>query len=83
VWHSVYMSTDVLSVRLPEDVKCRLDALAASTGRPAAFYVREAISEHLAALEYSYAVRAEAEAIRRDELSTRPLAEVAAELGLD
>ncbi|MGL5811560.1 MAG: type II toxin-antitoxin system RelB family antitoxin [Nocardioides sp.] len=77
------MSTAVLSVRLPDDIKTRLDALAASTGRPAAFYVREAVAEHLAQLEYAYTLRTEAEAIRRGEIRTRPLDEVAMELGLD
>lgn len=59
------MSTGVVSVRLPDDLKARLDALSASTGRPAAYYVREALVEHLADLEYAYQIRAEAEAIRR------------------
>ena len=77
------MSTEVLSVRLSEDIKARLDALAASTGRPAAFYVREAVAAHLAEIEYAYTLRSEAEAIRRGEIRTRPLAELAAELGLD
>lgn len=77
------MSTGVLSVRLPDDIKARLDALAASTGRPAAFYVREAVAEHLADIEYAYTLRSEAEAIRRGEIRTRPLDEITAELGLD
>jgi RHH-type transcriptional regulator, rel operon repressor / antitoxin RelB len=73
----------VLSVRLPDDIKTRLDTPAASTGRPAAFYVREALAKHLAQIEYAYTLRSEVEAIRRDEVRTRPLNEVAAELGLD
>jgi RHH-type rel operon transcriptional repressor/antitoxin RelB len=73
------MSTDVMSIRLPEELKGRLDALSASTGRPAAFYVREALSEHLAELEYAYALRAEAEAARRGELETFGLDEVMAD----
>ncbi|MGL4339049.1 MAG: type II toxin-antitoxin system RelB family antitoxin [Rhodoglobus sp.] len=77
------MSTGVLSVRLPDDIKTRLDALAASTGRPAAFYVREAIAEHLGELEYAYALRAEAEAARRSELPTTSLDNLAIELGFD
>ncbi|MGM7670694.1 type II toxin-antitoxin system RelB family antitoxin [Microbacterium sp. A93] len=77
------MSTGVLSVRLPEEIKARLDALAEATGRPAAFYVREAVAEHLADIEYAYALRTEAEAIRRGEVRTRSLDEVATELELD
>lgn len=77
------MSTGVLSVRLPDDIKTRLDALAASTGRSAAFYVREAVAEHLSELEYAYALRAEAEAARRGELSTASLDDLTRELGFD
>lgn len=77
------MSTGVLSVRLPEDIKTRLDALAAATGRPAAFYVREAVAEHLSELEYAYTLRAEAEAARRGELPTAPLDDLTRELGFD
>lgn len=76
------MSTGVLSVRLPDDIKTRLDALAASTGRSAAFYVREAVAEHLGELEYAYTLQAEAEAARRGEIPTYSLDEVARELGL-
>jgi RHH-type transcriptional regulator, rel operon repressor / antitoxin RelB len=83
VWRTVYMSTGALSVRLPDDIKRRLEALAASTGRPVAFYVREAVAEHLAAIEYAYTLQAEAEAIRRREVPTCPLDEIAAELDLD
>lgn len=50
--------------RLPEDVEQRLNALSESTGRPVAFYVREAVVEHLDHLEWAYGVGADAEAIR-------------------
>ena len=40
-----------LSVRLPEEVEARLDALARKTGRTKTFYVREAIVEHIEDLE--------------------------------
>lgn len=77
------MSTNVLSVRLPEDLKQRLDALSTSTGRTTAYYVREAVEQHLEELEYAYTLRAEVEASRRGELQSRSLAQVSAELGLD
>jgi len=77
------MSTGVVSVRLDGAIKRRLDNLSASTGRPAAFYVREALVEHLDELEYAYTLRAEVEANRRGDLPTRSLADVAGELGLD
>ena len=77
------MSTTVLSVRLPDDLKRRLDELGSRTGRPATFYVREAIESYIDDLEYAYALRAEAEAVRRGEIKTRRLDEIAAFFGLD
>lgn len=53
------------------------------TGRPATFRVREAIESYIDDLEYAYALRAEAEAVRRGEIKTRRLDEIAASLGLD
>lgn len=53
------------------------------TGRPATFHVREAIGSCADDLEYAYALRAEAEAVRRGEIKTRRLDEIAASLGLD
>ncbi|SDC17354.1 RHH-type transcriptional regulator, rel operon repressor / antitoxin RelB [Sanguibacter gelidistatuariae] len=76
------MSTGVLSIRLPHELKHRLDALSASTGRPAAFYVREALTEHLGELEHVYTLRAEAEAVRSGKLETVGLDEVLADLGM-
>lgn len=77
------MSTSVVSIRLPDDLKGRLEALSRVTGRPAAFYVREALEEHLAELEWAYSVAARTEAIRRGTEPTRPLDDVARELGFD
>ena len=81
--YAVNMSTTVLSVRLPDDLKRRLDELGSRTGRPATFYVREAIESYIDDLEYAYALRAEAEAVRRGEIKTRRLDEIAAFFGLD
>ena len=81
--YAVNISTTVLSVRLPDDLKRRLDELGSRTGRPATFYVREAIESYIDDLEYAYALRAEAEAVRRGEIKTRRLDEIAASLGLD
>lgn len=74
------MSTAVVSVRLDEAVKSRLDALSAATGRSAASYVREALLEHLDELEYAYQLKGEAEAIRRGEIETVSSADLADEL---
>lgn len=77
------MSTGVLSIRLPEDLKDRLEALSRTTGRPAAFYVREAVVEHLDELEWAYGVAAHAEAVRAGREDTRPIDDVARDLGFD
>jgi len=81
--YAVNMSTAVLSVRLPEELKRRLDDLGNRTGRPATFYVRQAVESYIDDLEYAYALKAEAEAVRRGEIKTRRLDEITAALGLD
>jgi RHH-type rel operon transcriptional repressor/antitoxin RelB len=43
-----------LSIRLPDDIDQRLDALAYKTGRTKTYYVREAILEHIEELEDIY-----------------------------
>lgn len=78
--YPVNMSTAVVSIRVDAEVKDRLDALSASTGRPGAFYVREALLKHLDELEYAYQLRGEAEAIRRGDLETISSDDLAAEL---
>lgn len=77
------MSTSVMSVRVPSDLKHRLDVLSASTGRPAAYYVREAVAEHIEALEWAYGVAALAEGVRSGAVETRPLDDLTRELGFD
>ncbi|MBK8460981.1 MAG: ribbon-helix-helix protein, CopG family [Micropruina sp.] len=67
------MSTGVVSVRLPDDLKARLDRLAEATGRPAAFYVRAALREHLDDLEWAYGVAGLAEESRAGRTEPRPL----------
>jgi len=70
------------SVRLPEDAEKRLDILAATTGRSKAFYIREAILEHLDDLEDLYLAEAALTRIRRGKERTYTLDEVEQELGL-
>jgi RHH-type rel operon transcriptional repressor/antitoxin RelB len=72
----------MVSVRLQGALKDRLDTLASTTGRPASYYLREALERHIAELEYVYTLRAEVEAARRGELATTSHAELKAELGL-
>lgn len=44
----------MLAIRLPEDIERRLASLAAKTGRTKTFYAKEAILEHLDAMEERY-----------------------------
>jgi RHH-type transcriptional regulator, rel operon repressor / antitoxin RelB len=44
----------MLAIRLPEDIEARLALLASITGRTKTFYAKEAILEHLDALEDKY-----------------------------
>lgn len=78
------MSTSgVLSIRLPEEIKARLEALSKTTGRPAAYYVRQALTERIDDLEWAYGVAAHAEAIRAGTRESRPLDDLASELGFE
>lgn len=44
----------MLAIRLPEEIENRLNTLAAMTGRTKTFYAKEAILEHLDAMEDKY-----------------------------
>lgn len=44
----------MLSVRLPEELENRLEALAARTGRTKTYYARQAILEHIEDMEDIY-----------------------------
>jgi RHH-type rel operon transcriptional repressor/antitoxin RelB len=44
----------MLAVRIPEEMDTRLEKLAALTGRPKSYYVREALSAHLDEIEDTY-----------------------------
>ena len=72
-----------LSIRLPEDLERRLRALAASTGRTKAFYIRQAIAEHLDNLEDYYLAERELEAVRSGRSTTIPLVELVKRHGLE
>lgn len=70
------------TIRLPEDLEQRLDALARRTGRPKAFYIREAIAEHLADLEDAYLADRVLTEVREGRMATCTLDDVERELGL-
>jgi RHH-type rel operon transcriptional repressor/antitoxin RelB len=44
----------VLAVRIPNEMELRLEKLAALTGRPKSFYIREALQTHLDNIEDTY-----------------------------
>ena len=44
----------MLAVRIPGEMETRVDKLAALTGRPKSFYVREALLTHLDEIEDTY-----------------------------
>lgn len=70
------------SVRLPEEAEERLNALALSTGRSKAYYIREAIMEHLDDLEDIYLAEKRLQDLRAGKSRTYTLEEVERESGL-
>jgi RHH-type rel operon transcriptional repressor/antitoxin RelB len=57
----------MLSVRLPEEIEVRLQALAKATGRSKSYYARQAILEKLDEMEDAYLGAAVLERIRTGE----------------
>ena len=78
----VYMSGSVISLRIDDEQKRRLDMLSQRTGRPSSFYLREALGAHLSELEYVYLLEEEAAQVRRGELETVSLTELEDQCGL-
>ncbi len=70
------------SVRLSEEMENRLSQLSERTGRSKAYYIREAISEHLDDLEDVYLAEAVLSRIRRGEERLWNLEDVEKHLGL-
>ena len=73
----------MLGVRLDPEIQARLTALAKATGRTKAFYVRQAILEHLDDLEDIYLAERRLEDIRAGRSVPVPLEEVLKDHGLD
>lgn len=75
------MSTEVVSVRLPKEMKSRLDALASTTGRSTAFYVKVALEDRLDELEWAYGLATNAEELRAGRRPARRIEALIEELG--
>lgn len=71
------------SLRLPDDIGQRLNALAAQTGRSKTFYILEAIRTHLEDLEDVYIAEQRLSDLRAGRSRTYTIEEVRPELGLD
>lgn len=71
----------MLAVRLDRDLECRLEALAARTGRTKTFYARAAIEAHLDDLEDFYLADERMKDFREGDAI--PLADIKRDLGLE
>ena len=72
----------MVSIRLEEEIDQRLEFLATETGRTKTFYVREAVMEHLEALEDAFLADKVLEKVRSGEEKTFSLQEAMNQLGL-
>ena len=72
-----------VSIRLPDDVSARLQALAQITGRSKTFYMIEAIRQHLDDLEDLYLAEQRLIDHRAGKTQAVPLEEVMRRYGLE
>ena len=72
-----------VSIRLPEGVSARLDALAKKTGRTKTYYMLQAIEDQLEALEDWYEAEWRMQERRAGRSKSYTLDEVERRLGLD
>ena len=72
-----------VSIRLPGDVSARLQALAQRTGRSKAYYMVEAIREHIDELEDLYLAEQRLMANRAGESESITLEEMMKRYGLE
>ena len=72
-----------VSIRLDPQIEQRLDHLAAQTGRPKSYYLRELIEGGLEDLEDLYLAAAAMERVRRGSEKLLDATQVRKDLGLD
>ncbi len=73
----------MLTVRLPDDIEDRLNALAKTTNRPKSFYVREALERSLEDIEDIYLAEKRLEDLRAGKSKTVPLEEILKRYGME
>lgn len=67
---------DVVTVRIPHDVKTRLYALKTATGKSISCIVRQALDAYLGDLDYIHTLEKEAAAARLGKIDTYTLKEI-------
>ena len=74
--------TRMVSIRLEDEIDQRLEFLASETGRTKTFYVREAVMEHLEAMEDAFLADKVLANVRSGKEKTVSLQETMQRLGL-
>lgn len=72
-----------ISVRLPEDLRARVEALATATRRSQGDVVREILERDLSGLEWEQRITARVADLRSGRVQAVPLSVIERELGLD
>lgn len=72
----------MLSVRIPDELAQRFEALAKETNRPKSYYIREALERAIEDLEDIYLAEARLEDLRAGRSRTYTLAEVKKHIGV-
>ncbi len=73
----------MVSIELPPEIEARLELLARVTGRSKAYFVREAILEHLGDLEDLYVAECRRLDIRTEGVTPVPLDDLLEEYGME
>lgn len=73
----------MLAIRLPENIEERLERLAKRTGRTKAYYVKQAIIDHLQDLEDVEVADKRLENLRSGKTRTVPLSQLLKKHGVD
>jgi RHH-type transcriptional regulator, rel operon repressor / antitoxin RelB len=72
----------MLTVRLPDNLEKRLNALALATKRPKSYYVREALERVLEDMEDAYLAEAAYEKFLQNDKQAKSIDQVERDLGL-